>query len=129
MYRYRDNSGCTRLSIDRAAKHLAKIGRIVRIEGKRWRGKYGIDEAVLTTGSLGTIRLSGFLWGYGGEGPRGLTTFLVYVGLPAELAKQAANSPRLEDLGVDWTLTHGVVADHWSLARNRRAYRLAGCRP
>lgn len=114
MYRYRDNSDCTRLSTDRASKHLSQIGSIIRVEGKRWRGKYGDGEAIMVTGSLGTMRLSGFLWGYAGEGPRGLVAFLKVLGVPEPLAKRTAfETHRLEDTGVDWTLTHGVTK--WAL--------------
>lgn len=54
------------------------MGKIKYIKGYRYRGRYGAShEAVLVVGEKGSIRFGGLLWGYSGEGPRGLHELFV----------------------------------------------------
>ena len=71
-YRYRDHAGTTQSSIDRAKKHLYKVGSIYKI-----RGYIHSDRThVMVYGSRGTARFDAFAWGYGGTGPNGLIQLL-----------------------------------------------------
>lgn len=82
MYRFRDNvSGVTHVSRESVDKHLHKIGIVRSIRGYTYGGKHGPDQAVLVKGDLGTMRLSGLSWGYGGEGPAGLRYVLAKIGV------------------------------------------------
>lgn len=82
MYRFRDNvSGVTHVSRTSVDKHLHKIGIVRSIRGYTYSGKHGPDQAVLVKGDLGTMRLSGLSWGYGGEGPAGLRYVLAKIGV------------------------------------------------
>lgn len=111
MYRYRDNSGATRLGLKRM-KHLPKVGKVLEIVGKRWRGRYGLNEGVFVKGTTGTARFNSFLWSYSGEGPRGLVELLVTLGLNRQAAESfARNTPRHDQPGIDWKISfpgHGI---------------------
>jgi hypothetical protein len=86
-------------------KALLKIGNIRRVRGYRYRGKYGINEAVLVYGDKGTARFEGFLWGYGGEGPRGLVQLLTTIGVNRGYAHHVAfRTNRNSAIGTDWVL-------------------------
>jgi len=64
--------GLTRASI-RSIKHLSKVGTPTMVRGYQYRDRYGfLQMAVKVFGTAGTVRFSGFSWGYCGEGPRGL---------------------------------------------------------
>lgn len=117
MYRYRDNSGATERSLERSRKHTHKVGEITEIRGVRYHGRYNANhEGIRVRGNKGTARFSGFLWGYHGQGPRGLETFLHQtVGVPAWLARKVAfDTERRNENGVDWILRYSENHD-WQL--------------
>lgn len=91
MIRYRENAGYTKRSIDRFTKHIGRLGKLSYVKGYRYRGRYqAIHEGVLIKGENGTIRLSGLCWGYGGEGPHGLKTVLMALGVAEPIAHTTA---------------------------------------
>ena len=121
-YRYRDGAGCTRISLERVEKHLAKIGQVVEIQGKRWSGKYRHQEGVLVKGVNGTCRFTGFNHGYSGEGPRGLVQLLVRLGIDQQVAETVAfRTPRHDQDGIDWKITFpgGDVAFQYTAFNER----------
>jgi len=106
-YRYRDHSGgVTRPSLTRVARNLHKIGQPYLVRGYRWMGKHNVDwEGIMVKGDQGTARFEGFLWGYGGEGPRGLVQLLIRLGVKKPDAERIAfRTPRLNAIGTDWEL-------------------------
>ena len=114
MYRYRDHSGgITHRSISRFS-HLVKLGKIKKVKGYRFEStrKYtgynpihSMRECVMVYGEKGTARFEGLLWGYGGEGPRGLVALLKKIGFSQSVAEYISfHTKRLETPGVDWTL-------------------------
>jgi hypothetical protein len=109
-YRYRDHTGgITRSSLERATRNLHKIGQPYLVRGYRYRttgARYNIvREAVLVKGDRGTARFEGLLWGYGGEGPRGLKALLIRLGISkSDAARIALDTPRLDEVGIDWEL-------------------------
>ena len=112
--RYRDKSGgITNRSLKAAKNNLQKIGRISNIKGYRFRSTRNnintTHEAVLVTGEKGTARFEGFLWGYAGEGPRGLVQLLKACGFTNGAAYTIAFCcERKEDVGVDWEINFPV---------------------
>ena len=105
-YRYRDNSGSTSRSI-KAIKHLSKIGDVQYVRGYTYKGRYNtIHVGVLVKGNKGSCRFSGFSWGYIGEGTRGLTRLLTYLGCSSNTIHNI--------LSKDW---HGydTVAQSWKI--------------
>jgi hypothetical protein len=108
MIRYRDNAGCTQHSIARFTKHIGRLGKLSYIKGYRYRGRYqAIHEGVLIRGENGTLRFNGFCWGYGGEGPHGLKTILLKLGVDEPIAHQTAfHTPRRwPDIEEAWRIT------------------------
>lgn len=101
-----------RFRYDRSTKHslagmsrLEKLGKIISIRGYRWKPKNEAhNEAVLVKGENGSIRFGGFLWGYNGEGPRGLTTLLRELGFGQATANEITKSQRNDTSGVDWEI-------------------------
>ena len=89
------------------SKHLAKVGRVIsiRLYVARIRKPWGLVERprVMVTGTKGKARFGGFLWGYMGEGPRGLVDLLVAAfGCPKIVAEKIVeNQPN------DYDSTHG----------------------
>jgi len=85
---------------------IKRVGKIKYIKGYRYIGRYGAShEAVLVVGEKGSIRFGGLLWGYSGEGPRGLHELLVLLGVPDEVAANIAfKTPRKMTVGEDWRL-------------------------
>lgn len=78
----RTEVGVTRFSLENAKELVAKYGRPFRVELK-WVGE-GPDWGYYTTamwkdGKKHTF--TGFAWGYGGEGPRGLKEFFKMIGV------------------------------------------------
>lgn len=104
--RYREHTGVTNKSIDRFNKHIGRLGKLSYIKGYRYQTTTRCDEAVLIRGENGTIRLSGLLWGYGGEGPSGLKTVLTSLGVDESVARQTAyHTPRdYSKIGEDWRI-------------------------
>ncbi len=104
-YRYRWNGGTTAGARKRFDKILARIGTVRSVTGYRFNGRFQTQhEAVLLRGDNGTARLSGLLWGFGGEGPRGLVELFVKLGIHRERAEFIAfETPRAyPDLGADF---------------------------
>ena len=105
-YRYRNDRSTAhnRRAFD---KILARIGRVKYVKGYRYFGRYNTThEAVLVVGEKGKARFGGLLWGYSGEGPRGLHELLTKLGVSASKASEIAfQTPRLNQIGEDWRLT------------------------
>lgn len=105
---------CTHRAV-RKFKHIERLGRITQIIGKRYiafiEHKYPvIRECVIVKGTNGKCRFNDLLWGYKGEGPRGLVVLLVKIGLKQEDAEQIAfNTPRLQSVGIDWTIDFPLI--------------------
>lgn len=114
--RYRDKSGgTTRDSLQRAKKHLGRLGAITEIRGVRWTSVRsamnpqtpykGQHEAVLIRGPKGTMRFEGVRWGYFGEGCRGLSQILQACGLSKDAADAIANNTdRKDEDGIDFSI-------------------------
>jgi hypothetical protein len=107
MYRYR-NDRSTLHNRDAFDRILPKLGRIKEVRGYRYLGRYqAYHEAVLVKGTKGSARFGGLLWGYGGEGPRGLVELLVKLGVHRERAEAIAfRTPRHDynKPGSDWVV-------------------------
>lgn len=83
MYRYRNN-GSTSQCLVAVERHLPKVGKIHTIRGYVYHGRYNTNHvAVMVKGANGSARFSGFSWGYGGEGPRGLKEVLQKLNIPS----------------------------------------------
>jgi len=95
----------TKMCRDRFNK-IEKLGKISLVRGYRYFGRYNTNhEAVLVVGEHGTARFGGLLWGYAGEGPRGLMELLLKLHVPNDKAIDIAfNTPRLGMVGEDWRL-------------------------
>jgi hypothetical protein len=115
-----------RLRYDQSTRHnrdrfdrIKRLGKIKYIKGYRYFGRYHtFHEAVLVVGEKGSIRFGGLLWGYSGEGPRGLRELLVKVGVAETVADEIAfTTPRLNTLGEDWRLSPA-----WELHRQGRRF-------
>lgn len=105
-YRYRTNRS-TQHNLAVLDTVLPKLGKIISITGKRWQYKtQPYHEAVFVRGENGTARFGGFLWGYGGEGPRGAVTLLKKIGLPQHVCDLIFTFNRLEhnSFGNDWKI-------------------------
>ena len=119
MYRYRDQSGSTRRSLQMAERHLPKIGKVLSIKGYRYKGRYdATHESVMVKGENGSCRFDGFCWGYGGTGPHGLFDLLTRLGIIERDAKAIAfECFRGEEIGVDWSVEFRT--DHYRMERKR----------
>jgi len=93
------------MCLDRLDK-IVKLGKIKLIRGYRYRGRYRVlHESVLVVGENGTARFGGFLWGYSGEGPRGLIQLLIKLNVSVlESEKIAFETKRKNEVGEDWRL-------------------------
>jgi hypothetical protein len=86
-YRYHERiHGITSKSLKALDKVLPRLGYVHRIVGDY----AGRDAVVKVYGSKGVARFSGFAWGYGGQGPRGLQVLLDRCGFDAR-ADQLGN--------------------------------------
>ena len=111
MVRYRTRvHGVTRFSV-LGLRNLPKIGVAIQVMGYRKKVRRLFEsgwttltqEFVKVIGEKGTATFTGFLWGYHGEGPRGLVQLLVELGVPQYRAEEIAfNTPRLNTIGTDW---------------------------
>lgn len=114
--RYRDNSlGSSKISLERAKKHLGRLGSVTEIRGYRYttirsakdpsmpfQGQY---EAMMVVGPKGSMRFSGVSWGYSGYGPRAAIQILMACGLTEAAAMAVAfGTERKSDDGVDFTI-------------------------
>lgn len=116
--RYRDHShGITNNSLRKAHNNLHKLGTVTEIRGYRFTstGKAGYPiqhEAVLLKGPHGSMRFEGFLWGYTGEGPRGLVQLLKACGFTQSAALTIAYyTERKNEDGVDFVIKLPVPVD------------------
>lgn len=107
--RYRSNAGSTVRAMDRATKHLPRIGNVLEVRATR----VNHNEYIFIKGERGSVRLTGFCWGYHGEGPRGLVSILRSLHVPQATAELVFSSPRNDSPGVDWRLRQ--VGYAWSL--------------
>lgn len=109
MLRYRCNAGTTQKAIAKIS-NVKKIGQVYRIIGKRYvvhlkEGYSSTREVVYLYGEKGTARFLGFLWGYHGEGPRGLIRLLKYLGLNNTLTESVPfHFKRGQNVGIDWEI-------------------------
>lgn len=102
-YRYRYQRGLSCLVKERAMKHLPKLGKILSIRGYRYQGRYGLNEAVMVVGELGTARFNAVCWSYGGSGPHAVRDLLMLLGVSQDWAEIIAfKSFRWDDKGTDW---------------------------
>ena len=110
MYRFRDHShGVTWRSKRSFDRHIHKVRTVHRIHGYVYQGKYGNDAAVMITGSLGTMRLSGLSWGYGGEGPRGLQYVLERLNVSADSIRKVLSAPwTFDKVGIHWEINRQI---------------------
>jgi hypothetical protein len=117
--RYRDRSGgVTNKSLRAAKRNLAKLGEVTEIQGYRFTstrkpkgfGAYTTQhECLRLSGPRGTHRYEGVLWGYYGEGPRGLVQILEACGLNVQAAEDIAfNTPRGNKNGTDFIIKFPV---------------------
>ena len=97
--------GVTRYSLA-AMKHLPKIGTPSRVRGYLYKSGDIVFPAVKVYGDKGTIRFSGFSWGYCGEGPRGLQTLFDTLGIQRD-ATTIGNWDwdNRSDTGTQWEIT------------------------
>ncbi len=112
MVRYRTRQhGLTKASI-LGLRNLSKIGTPLKVSGYRKNvrrlfssGWFKLtQEFTKVVGTNGTATFSGFLWGYGGEGPCGLVCLLTKLGLDQNQAEDIAfNTPRRTEVGTDWS--------------------------
>lgn len=113
MYRYRDTNGSTFRSLASLEKHRHKIGDLVSIRGYVYFGKYNVNHsAILIKGTLGTMRLNGFSWGYNGEGPRGLKQALYSLSVPESEISRVLALPwdGWDKAGTVWTISMSGIA-------------------
>ena len=109
MYRYR-NDRSTRSNINAMDRTLNNLGSILYVSGRVHRNKYGvICESVIVRGQNGYARFGGMLWGYMGEGPRGLATLLEKLGMNRQESLDFAfntvrddNPPMGEQWRIEW---------------------------
>lgn len=88
MYRYRNNSGATSRCLAALDTCLPRVGKVYEVRGYVYFGRYDIHhQGVLVKGSDGSARFSGFSWGYGGQGPKGLRTLFERLRIPAQVFK------------------------------------------
>lgn len=78
--------GITSFALEDFRKNIGRIGNLIYILGRESRK--GIW--VYFVGNKGTISISGFNWGYGGEGPTGLYKALQLLGLGDSIARNLA---------------------------------------
>jgi hypothetical protein len=116
MYRYRQTSGSTRLSLIAFEKHHHKIGDVVRIKGYCYKGRVANQMGVLIVGTKGTMRLSGLSWGYSGEGVRGLKQILEQIKVPEDQAAKI--------LAIKWD-GWNKVEEAWSYRFDQRMSKAA----
>jgi hypothetical protein len=106
-YRYR-NDRSTKANTTKFAKILPKLGRIRYVKGIAWKNIYGVtQEAVIVRGENGYARFGGLLWGYYGEGPRGLADLLEHLGFNKQDALSFAYNTVRDDnppMGEQWLL-------------------------
>lgn len=106
MYRYRDTSGCTNGSL-KALKHLPKIGKVKYVKAYCYAGRYNTNHcAVIVRGEKGSMRLNNFAWGYSGQGPRGLETFLKELNIDQQEINRVLN--------VNWD-GWSNTGEHWRI--------------
>jgi len=113
-YRYR-NKPCSTVQARKKFPKVCGVGRLLSVSGERYQtlvnasdgGKRQANyEVVKVTGSNGTARLFGLLWGYQGEGPHGLRDLLLFLGFKLPFADMVAfkaiRHPNVN--GTDWKI-------------------------
>ena len=91
MYTEDQAYGITSKSVEFLAEHLPLIGKVITVRG-RLRGNTfnqpGGEKWVVFGDAFGDkIAVSGFSWGYVGEGPRGLSKALEQIGFDPAFSK------------------------------------------
>ena len=79
-------NGITQKSKEYVTQYLPKIGTVQSVE-IHW-DKENIDYTTTITGTTGTINVTGFSIGYGGEGPHGLAWLLETLKVPVNAEKE-----------------------------------------
>jgi hypothetical protein len=106
-------NGVTQCSL-KALKHLPKVGKLISVRGYVYASKRDFDNQPITRigvtvkGENGYIRFGGFLWGYGGEGPRGLMQLFAKLGIVGvDVATLCGGSPdySASSIGEWWRIT------------------------
>ena len=86
VYVEKEAYGITAQSMEFVKEHLHLIGEVVRISGRLRGNKFdlpGREQWVVFSDKEGNkIVVSGFSWGYAGEGPHGLLRAAEMVGFP-----------------------------------------------
>ena len=94
------NNGITVKSMAFLKANLSKLGPIVKIKGYK---DDELDYWVEFSDAIGNvIRISGFSWGYGGEGPNGLADACKTVGIPLVM-REIINLPEKSNWEVNKT--------------------------
>jgi hypothetical protein len=97
--------GVTRISLDNGALLAARRGPPVRVELRCGRDpSYGVAEFCLVVAAFSDgsrHSFTGFSWGYGGEGPRGLERWCQENGVPLTIEHIARLDN--ETAGTVWT--------------------------
>jgi len=98
------SGGSTNRSL-KALKHLPKVGNPLRVRGYTYKGAYGSNHVgVMVHGEKGTIRFSGFAWGYMGQGPRGLNDLFKLLGVK-KCASDLPQMPSFNTIGEHWAIS------------------------
>lgn len=130
MYRYQYSDHLSRDVLPAARRNLHKVGRVVRVEAKRYnascksltdatgRTQVRGREVIRVVGTKGTATFTGVSWGYGGEGPRATEALLLMCGVPVTearyLAFQRPNYGFNNLTGIDWAVDFvGDSTEHY----------------
>jgi len=102
--RHHDNAGgVTRISLDAVHAIHGRIGPVHMVQGRVRKNEHGANVAeVWFYGAKGVGVFSGFAWGYGGEGPRGLAAALAQFGFGE--VNTAALGPWVDEEGLHWQM-------------------------
>ena len=109
-YRYRQGqrSGSTKQGLLDFNKHLAKVGAVISIKGYQYDDGAKVKQiAVLVTGTLGTMRLNGFSWGYDGEGCRGTRALFAKLNVPESEIERV--------MKIEWAGWKGKPREFWKI--------------
>ncbi len=104
VFREQDH-GVTRISLDAVANHGPEVGSVTKVYLWYPEGEGG-DFNVVLVSNLDAYVFTGFAWGYGGEGPRGLISVLKLYGFDVPQEFPGAHIPGL------WRIDKGNPVVH-----------------
>lgn len=110
-YRYRQGKrgGSTNRGLADFNKHIAKVGSVISIKGYQYEDGTKVKQiAVLVTGTLGTMRLGGFSWGYDGEGCRGTRSLFATLNVPQSEIDRV--------MKIEWPGWTGKPREFWKIS-------------